>query len=70
MPSAVNFMHWRNDQVLSPAYNPMYDLTFTFFLGVKCFRGGIRRNNSDFMLAGRQVVARDRVKHNTRHTDT
>ena len=34
-----------------------YDVTFNLLLGLKCFRAGIRRNNSLFALAGHQKVA-------------
>ena len=52
-----NFIQWRNDRVNNPNYHLLYDLTFNIFLGWKCFRSGIRRNNSLHALAGRQKVS-------------
>ena len=52
-----NFIQWRNDRVNNPNYHLLYDLTFNIFLGLKCFRSGIRRNNSLHALEGRQKVS-------------
>ena len=44
------FVHWKNNTVVNP------NLVFKNMLGTKCFRSGIRRNNSSVALAGRQKV--------------
>ena len=51
-----NFIQWRNDQANNRNYYLLYDLTFNIFLGLKCFRSSIRRNNSLLALAKRQKV--------------
>jgi hypothetical protein len=56
-PSVADFVFWRYSEVKNPNYNFYYDLIFNMLLGLKSFRGGIRKNNSKFMLAGRQAVA-------------
>ena len=55
-PTANGFVTWRNDHVQNANFNFMYDLAFNILLGVKLYRAGIRRNNSDYALAGRQKV--------------
>ena len=37
---------------INPTYILLFDLIVTF---LNCFRSGIRRNNSEYMLAGRQM---------------
>ena len=56
-PSVPDLVTWGKNDVVNPNYNFYYDLIFNMFLGIKCFRSGVRKNNSRFMLAGRQVVA-------------
>ena len=55
--SPQEFVIWRNEKVINPNYNFYYDLVFNLLLGLKCFRAGVRKNNSDYMLAGRQKAA-------------
>ena len=56
-PSANHFVQWCCSNVKNPNYLLIYDITFNLLLGLRCFRSGIRRNNSKFALAGRQKVA-------------
>ena len=56
-PSSNHFIWWRNERVVNPNFHFYYDLAFNIFLGFKCFRSGIRPNNSRFALAGRQKTA-------------
>lgn len=56
-PSVDDFVKWRNDEVKNSNYILMYDITFSVLLGLKCYRTGIRRNNSNYALAGRQKIA-------------
>jgi hypothetical protein len=55
-PCLHGFIEWKNSSqnVNIPFY---YDLIFTIFLGLKCFRSGVRNNNSKYMLAGRQAAS-------------
>ena len=55
--SPVEYVNWRNEKVINPNYNFYYDLVFNLLLGLKCFRAGIRKNNSDYAMAGRQKAA-------------
>ena len=55
-PTANGFVQWRNNHVVNPMHNFIYDLLFNLLLGMKCYRAGIRRNNSTFALCGRQKV--------------
>ncbi|XP_038068103.1 uncharacterized protein LOC119737671 [Patiria miniata] len=57
LPTAEDFVMWKNTRVINPNFNLIYDLIFHIFLGVKCFRSGIRRNNSQHAIAGRQKTA-------------
>ena len=41
----------------NPNYHLLYDLTFNIFLGLKCFRSGIRKNNLLRALARKQKVS-------------
>lgn len=54
-PSAGGFLLWVNN-TKNPNIVLMYHMAFTFFLSMKCFRSGVRNNNSDYMLAGRQAA--------------
>ena len=55
-PSLTEYVLWRS-KVINPNYNLYYDLTFSMFLAIKCFRSGVRKNNSKFILASRQVAS-------------
>ena len=57
VPSQADWHRWRENDVVNPNYHFYYDLVFYYFMGLFCFRAGVRRNNSKFMLAGRQQVA-------------
>ncbi|CAC5402461.1 unnamed protein product [Mytilus coruscus] len=54
-PTSAGFVLWV-DEASNPNITMMYNIVFTFFLAMKCFRSGVRRNNSTFMLAGRQTA--------------
>ena len=56
-PSQKDWNDWRENNVKNPNYHLMHDLVFHYFMGLFCFRAGVRRNNSDFMIAGRQQAA-------------
>lgn len=56
-PTANDMMNWRNNSVHNPNYNLLFDIVFNVLLGLKCYRNGIRLNNSKYALAGRQKVA-------------
>ena len=47
-PTAKGFFQWRNNHVVNPMHSHLLD--------VKCYRAGIRRNNSTFALCVRQKV--------------
>ena len=53
----MEYANWRNEKVINPNYNFHYDLVFNLLLGLKCFRAGIKKNNSDYAMAGRQKAA-------------
>ena len=55
-PTPNHFTEWRKNEVKNANYHLYYDVTFNLLLELKCFRAGIRRNNSLFALAGRQKV--------------
>ena len=52
-----NFVSRRNQRVVNPNFNFYYNLIFKIFLGLKCYRAGIRCNNSQHAMAGRQAIA-------------
>ena len=52
-----NFVNWRSQKVVNSNFNFYYDLVFKIFLGLKCYCAGIRCNNSQHAMAGRQAVA-------------
>lgn len=52
----TNFTKWK-ENVVNPNYHFYFDLVFKLLLGLKCYRNGVRQNNSNYMLAGRQAVA-------------
>ena len=56
-PTIENFVFWRNQRVVNPNFNFYYDLMFKIFLGLKCYHAGIRHNNSQHAMAGRQAIA-------------
>ena len=56
-PTIENFVNWRNQKVVNPNFNFYCDLIFKVFLGLKCYHAGIRRNNSQHAMAGRQAIA-------------
>ena len=64
-PSSVHFAQWKKN-VVNPNFNFYYDLVFKLLVGLKCFRCGIRQNNTNYMLAGRQTVAP--IMYTGRHT--
>ena len=53
----MEYVNWQNKKVINPSYNFYYDLVFNLLLGLKCFRAGIRKNNSDYVMAGRRKAA-------------
>lgn len=55
-PSLLGFLAWKR-QVKNVNVLFYYDLIFNIFLGLKCFRSGIRKNNSQYSLAGRQIAS-------------
>ena len=55
--SPMEYVNWRNEKVINRNYNIYYDLVFNLLLGLKCFRAGIRKNNSGYIMAGRQKAA-------------
>ena len=55
-PTIENFVSWRNQRVINPNFNSCYDLIFKIFLCLKCYHAGIRRNNSQHAMAGRQTI--------------
>lgn len=55
-PSLTEYVLWRS-KVINPNYNLYYDLTFSMFLAIKCFRSEVRKNNSKFILASRRVAS-------------
>ena len=55
--SPMEYVNWRNEKIINPNYNFYYDLVFNILLGLKCFRAGIRKNNSNYAMAGQQKVA-------------
>ena len=55
-PTIENFVSWRNQRVVNRNFNFYYDLIFKIFLGWKCYSAGIRCNNSQHAMAGRQAV--------------
>ena len=57
VPSQKEWAIWRENEVQNANYHLIYDLVHHYFMGIFCFRAGVRRNNSDFMVAGRQQVA-------------
>lgn len=54
--SLSKFAYWKENEV-NPNYNFYFDLVFKLLLGFKCYRSGVRQNNSNYMLVGRQAVA-------------
>ena len=56
LPTANGFVQWRNNHVVNPIHNFIYDLIFNLLLGMKCYRADIRLNNSTFALCGKQKV--------------
>jgi hypothetical protein len=56
-PTTNGFSPWREKEVFNPNFNLIHDIVFNLLLGLKCYRSGIRRNNTDYALAGRQKVA-------------
>ena len=73
-PTPNGLTEWR-DKVVNPNYHLIFDITFNLLLGMKCYRSGIRKNNSEFALAGRQKVAplmyinEHRIYHDLLHND-
>ena len=55
--SLMEYVNRRNEKVINPNYSFYYDLVFNLLLGLKCFRAGIRKNNSDYVMAGWQKAA-------------
>ena len=55
--SPMEYVNWRNEKDINPNYNFYYDLVFNILLGLKCFRAGIGKNNSDYAVACQQKVA-------------
>ena len=56
-PTIENFVNWCNQKVVNPNFNFYYDLTFKIFVGSKCYRAGIRYNNLQHAMTGRQAIA-------------
>ena len=54
--SLTDYILWRN-KVVNPNYNFYYDLTFSMFMAITCFRSVFTKNNSKFMLADREVAS-------------
>lgn len=54
--SVKSFVTWKINNVKSATYIFVYDLIFHFYTAFKLFRGGVRKNNSSSMLAGRQAL--------------
>ncbi|CAG2213864.1 unnamed protein product [Mytilus edulis] len=54
--SLSNFAYWK-ENIGNSNYNFYFDLVFKLLLGFKCYRSGVRQNNSNYMLVGRQAVA-------------
>ena len=54
--SVNDFVVWRTE-AKNANIQFYYDLTFNIMLGLKCYRSGIRRNNSLYSLSGREKVA-------------
>ena len=54
-PSNRHLHEWKQN-IVNSNFNFIYNLVFKCYLPVKCFRNGIRRNNSEYMLAGCQGV--------------
>ena len=57
LPDSSQLMIWHNGRVINLNFNFYYDLIFMIMLGLKSYRAGIRCNNSDHAIAGRQAVA-------------
>ena len=57
LPDSSQLMIWRNEQVVNPNFSFNYELIFMIMLGLKSYRAGIRRNNSDHAVAVRRAVA-------------
>ena len=57
LPDSSQIMIWHNGRVINLNFNFYYDLIFMIMLGLKSYRAGIRCNNSDHAIAGRQAVA-------------
>ena len=55
-PSAID-MYSRKNDIDNTNFNFYYDLVFNIMLALKCLRSGIRRNKSQFYVAGRQKAA-------------
>ena len=57
LPDSSQLMIWHNGRVINLNFNFYYDLIFMIMLGLKSYCAGIRCNNSDHAIAGRQAVA-------------
>ena len=55
--SPMEYVNWQNKKIINLNYNFYYDVVFNLLLGLKCFRSGFRKNNSDYAIAGQQKVA-------------
>ena len=57
LPDSNQLMTWHTERVINLNFNCYYDLIFTIMLGLKSYHAGIRHNNSDHAITGRQAVA-------------
>ena len=57
MHSAQTFDDWLHNSVKSKSFQLACTLVFECYAALKCFRCGVRKCNSNMMLAGRQGMA-------------
>ena len=53
----LGMYNWKK-QIKNSNFHFYYDLVFKVMLECKCFRSDVRRNNSNFLLAGRQKAGK------------
>ena len=57
IPTANDYETWYTESVDSKKYGFLFHITFWYLLSFKVFKEGVRKNNSDSMMAGRTVFA-------------
>ena len=56
-PTAEEYFKWYNESVTNEKYAYIFNLTFYYLLSFQMFHEGVRKNNSNVMMAGRTVFA-------------